>query len=156
VAVVTWATASDVATYTGLPVTAAQVEQAQAVIELFADTTEDASDAGNIKPKNLRLLKLAVAYQAGWITQHPDAFTNIDLTNFTQDQVSGTLTHASALVLAPLAKRCIDRLSWKRIRPLRIGARTEPGHIPRTMNTTSAVLDDDDPRWQPLGGGGPC
>lgn len=152
----TWATTSDAATYTGLTVTAAQVEQAQAVIELFADTTLDASDAGNISPKNLRLLKLAVAYQAGWITQHPDAFTNIDLTNFNQDQVSGTLAHANALILAPLAKRCIDRLSWKRIRPLRIGARTEAGHIPRTMNTTSAVMDDDDPRWQPLGGGGPC
>lgn len=151
----TWASTTDVATYTGVTVTAAQVEQAQAVVELFADTTTDASDAGNISAKNLRLLKLAVAYQAAWITQHPDAFTNIDVNSFNQDQVSGTLTHANALILAPLAKRCIDRLSWKRVRPLRIGPRSQAGHIPRTMNLTSAVMDDDDPRWQPLGGG-PC
>ncbi|MGW0575122.1 hypothetical protein ACWD25_03950 [Streptomyces sp. NPDC002920] len=151
----TWASTSDVIAYTGFNATAAQVDQAQAVIELFADTTTDASSAGNISPKNLRLLKQAVAYQAGWITQHPDAFTNIDLTNFNQDQVSGTLAHANALILAPLAKRCIDRLSWKRIRPLRIGARGGFGQIPRTMNLTSAVMDDDDPRWRPLGGG-PC
>ena len=150
-----WATTSDVATYTGVTATAAQVEQAQAVVEMFADTTTDASNAGNISPKNLRLLKQAVAYQAAWITQHPDAFTNVDLTAFNQDQVSGTLAHANALILAPLAKRCIDRLSWKRIRPLRIGPRSSYGHIPRTMNLTSAVADDDDPRWQPLGGG-PC
>lgn len=150
----TWASTSDVTTYTGMTVTAAQVEQAQAVIELFADTTTDASDAGNIYPKNLRLLKLAVAYQAAWITQHPDAFTNIDLNNFNQDQVSGTLAHANALILAPLAKRCIDRLSWKRTRPLRIGPRYG-FQIPPTMNTTSAALDDNDPRWNPLGGG-PC
>ena len=150
-----WASTSDVIAYTGVNATAAQVDQAQAVIEMFADTTTDASNAGNISPKNLRLLKQAVAYQAAWITQHPDAFTNVDLTNFNQDQVSGTLAHANALILAPLAKRCVDRLSWKRIRPLKIGPRGGYGHIPRTMNLTSAVADDDDPRWQPLGGG-PC
>lgn len=151
----TWASTSDVITYAGVNATAAQVEQAQAVVEMFADTTTDASDAGNISPKNLRLLKMAVAYQAAWITAHPDAFTNVDLTNFNQDQVSGTLAHANALILAPLAKRAIDRLSWKRIRPIRIGARNGSANIPRTMNTTSAVMDDNDPRWQPLGGG-PC
>jgi hypothetical protein len=151
----TWATVGDVVAYTGITASAAQVAQAQAIIELFADTTTDASDAGNVSPKNLRLLKQAVSYQAAWITQHPDAFTNIDLTNFNQDQVSGQLGHANALILAPLAKRCIDRLSWKRIRPLRIGPRGGYGGIPRTMNLTSAVADDDDPRWQPLGGG-PC
>ena len=149
----TWATTGDVVAYTGVTAAAAQVGQAQAVVEMFADTTIDASDAGNISPKNLRLLKMATAYQAAWITQHPDAFTNVDLTNYNQDQVSGTLAHANALILAPLAKRCIDRLSWKRIRPLRIGARGGFGQIPRTMNTTSAVMDDNDPRWQALGGG---
>lgn len=149
----TWATTSDVATYTGITVTAAQVEQAQAVVELFADTTEDASDQGLISTKNLRLLKLAVAYQAAWITQHPDAFTNMDATSISQDQVSATMAHANAAILAPLAKRSIDRLSWKRIRPLRIGRRSDAGQIPRRLNVTSAVLDDDDPRWIPLDGG---
>ena len=151
----TWAAAQDVIDKTGMTVSDAVLKQAQAVVELFADTTEDASDAGNISTKNLRLLKLAVCYQAAWITQHPDAFTNMDVTNVNQDQVSATFTHANALILAPLAKRAIDRLSWKRIRPLRIGPRLGYGGIPRTMNTTSAVMDDNDPRWQPLDGG-PC
>jgi hypothetical protein len=151
----TWATTSDVATYTGITATTAQVEQAQAVVEIFADTTEDASDDGNISSKNLRLLKLAVAYQAAWITQHPDAFTNMDTNNFSQDQVSATTAHANAGILAPLAKRSIDRLSWRRIRPLRIGRRSDVGGIPRRMNLASAVLDDHDPRWMPMDGG-PC
>jgi hypothetical protein len=151
----TWATAQDVIDTTGMNVPDTILTQAQAVVELFSDTTEDASDAGNISAKNLRLLRLAVCYQAAWITQHPDAFTNIDLSNFNQDQVSGTLAHANALILAPLAKRAIDRLSWKRIRPLRIGPRGGYGSIPRRMNLTSAVADDDDPRWRPIGGG-PC
>jgi hypothetical protein len=151
----TWASPQDVIDKTGMTVSDPVLKQAQAVVELFADTTEDASDAGNITAKNLRLLKLATAYQAAWITQHPDAFTNVDLTNFNQDQVSGTLAHANALILAPLAKRAIDRLSWKRIRSLQIGPRGGYSSIPRRMNLTSAVADDDDPRWQPLGGG-PC
>src|SRR5689334_17838845 len=113
-----WATTSDVTTYTGITATAGQVEQAQAVVEMFADTTVDAFDGGAISAKNLRLLKLAVAYQAAWITQHPDAFTSMDASSVSQDQVSATFTHANAGILAPLAKRCIDRLSWKRIRPL--------------------------------------
>lgn len=152
-----WATPQQVIDATGMSVTDQQIGQAQLVIEMFADTTSDASDAGNISPKNLRLLRLAVAYQAAWITQHPDAFTNIDLTNYNQDQVSGTPGHANALILAPLAKRSIDRLSWKRIRPLRIGRRAGGGQIPRTMNLTSATADDDDPRWRPIGmDGGQC
>lgn len=146
-----WATTSDVITYTGVSATAAQVEQAQGVVEIFADVTEDASAVGLISEKNLRLLKQAVAYQAAWITQHPDAFTNVDLSSFNQDQVSGTLRHDNALILAPLAKRCIDRLSWRRNRGLRIQRRGGYGNIPARMNLTSAVADDDDPRWRPIG-----
>lgn len=147
-----WATTGDVTTYTGVTVTAAQVAQAQAVVQIFADTTTDASDAGNISEKNLRLLKQATAYQAAWISQHPDAFTNMDVTNVSQDQVSASFLHANALILAPLAKRCIDRLSWKRMRPLRIGRGGRP--LSRVLNVTSAAEDENDPRWRPLGHGG--
>jgi len=147
-----WATVAETLSYTGITPTSAQLAQAQGVIELFADTTVAASDAGSISEKNLRLLKQAVTYQAAWISQHPDAFSSMDTTSFSQDQVSATMAHANAGILAPLAKRCIDRLSWKRIRPLRIGRRGAAPPIPRTMNTTSAVMDDRDPRWQPMGG----
>jgi hypothetical protein len=153
----TWATTSDVATYTGLNVTAAQVEQAQGVIELFADVTESASDEGFISEKNLRLLKQAVAYQAAWITQHPDWALNLDASSVSQDQVSATLRHENALILAPLAKRCIDRLSWRRNRPLRIRPMGGGPFVPPRMNLISAVLDDNDPRWTPIGqDGAPC
>lgn len=150
----TWATTEDVTTYTGATATSAQLAQAQALVEVFADTTEDASDTGNISAKNLRLLKLAVAYQAAWITAHPDQFTNMDLTQVQQDGLIATFTHHNAGVLAPMAKRCIDRLSWRRIRSLRIGPMLGAERsVPRRMNLTSAVRDDDDPRWRPIGGG---
>jgi hypothetical protein len=149
-----WATTSDVTTYTGVTVTAAQVEQAQAVIEMFADVTEDSV---TLASTNLRLLKQAVSYQAAWITQHPDWATSMDTSSVSQDQVSATFLHANAGILAPLAKRCIDRLSWKRNRGLRVRRRFDAGQIPRFMNVTNAALDDNDPRWQALGSdGGPC
>ncbi len=149
-----WATTSDVPLYTGINATAAQVTQAQVLVEVFADTTEDASDAGSISSKNLRLLRLAVAYQAAWITQRPDVFTHLDMTAIAQDGVNATMQHHNALILAPMAKRCIDRLSWRRTRSLRIGRMSgSSGGIPRRMNLTSAVADDNDPRWRPLGGG---
>jgi hypothetical protein len=149
-----WATTGDAFTYTGATVTAAQVEQAQGVVEMFADVTEESI---TLAPKNLRLLKQAVAYQAAWITQHPDWATNMDTSSINQDQVSATFLHANAGILAPLAKRCIDRLSWNRNRGLKIRRRSDAGQIPRVMNTTNAAADDNDPRWMPIGsGGGPC
>lgn len=147
-----WATIQDVATYTGATVTDAVIAQAQAIIELFADVTEDASDAGAISGKNLRLLSMAVSYQAVWMQQSPDMFTHQDAQSVQQDSVVFTPAHANASLLAPLAKRCVDRLSWRRNRGVRIGPMAGgAGRIPRRMNTTNAVLDDDDPRWRPLG-----
>lgn len=149
-----WATTTDVMTYTGVTVTGAQVEQAQGVIEVLADVTKAASDDGLISAKNLRLLRQAVAYQAAWMTQHPDTFTNLDASSLSQDQVSATMRHDNALILAPWAKRCIDRLSWRRNRALRIRPMGGGPSIPRRLNLTSAAADDDDPRWQPIGDAG--
>jgi hypothetical protein len=129
---VTWATEQDVATYTGMTVTEPQIVQAQAIVELFADVTEDASDAGLISTKNLRLLRMAVSYQAAWMPLNPDLFTHHDAQSVTQDSVSVTPAHANAALLAPLAKRSIDRLSWRRNRGLRIAPmRGAAGSIPR-------------------------
>lgn len=150
-----WATVADVATFTGTDATEPQIEQAQFIIELFADTTEDASDADLISSKNLRLLRMAVSYQTAWMALNPDLFTHQDAQSVQQDSVVFTPAHANAALLAPLAKRCLDRLSWRRIRSLRVGPMSSGGgRIPRRMNTTNAVLDDDDPRWVPLGDAG--
>lgn len=113
-----WATVGETLTYTKLTVDEADVEAAQFMVEIFADVTEDAN--ANISSKNLRLLKMAVAYQAAWISDHPDIFTHVDVSTMLQDGVQFTNAHANAGVLAPMAKRAIDRLSWKRNRSVRI------------------------------------
>lgn len=146
-----WTTTSAVQDLTGITVSLDGINAAQSVVEMFAGTTEDASDAGNISTKNLRLLGLAVAYQAAWLTQHPDAFTSMDVENATQDGMSFAWAHANAHILAPLAKRAIDRLSWKGNRSILIRKSGDfTGDIPSTNTYTSAVRDDNDPRWRPL------
>lgn len=118
-----WASVSEVQTYTGIVVGADNVTAAQAIVEMFADVTYDSTD--KISTKNLRLLKMAVAYQAAWMTDHPDLFTHIDISTMLQDGIQFTNAHANAGVLAPLAKRAIDRLSWRRNRSIRVRARRQ-------------------------------
>lgn len=145
-----WATGTQVHTYTGITVTSPQLSQAQFIVELFADVSSDASVAGNISQKNLRLLGQAVAYQAAWISQHPDTFTNIDVDDMSQDGVNFRNAHANSGVLAPLAKRAIDRLSWRRSRSLRLQHRTD-ALSGSTGSLDSAAADDSRP-WVPMGG----
>lgn len=113
-----WATVGETLTYTKITVDQGDVDSAQFMVEIFSDVTEDAD--ANISPKNLRLLKMAVAYQAAWISDHPDVFTHVDVSTMLQDGIQFTNAHANAGVLAPMAKRAIDRLSWKRNRSIRI------------------------------------
>ena len=146
-----WATIAETLTITRTTVDQDTLDAAQFLIEVFADTTEDASDAGVISETNLRFLKGAVAYQAAWMTAHPDQFTNADFESFQMDGLSVTRSHANSGILAPMAKRCIDRLSWKRnrntyIRPM-AGRRN---NVPTYLNTTSADLDDSRTDWRPL------
>lgn len=113
-----WASIAETLTYTRITVLQADIDAAQAMVELFADVTPD-SDT-RIHSKNLRLLKMAVAYQAAWISDHPDIFTHVDVSTMLQDGVQFTNLHANSGVLAPMAKRAIDRLSWKRNRNIKV------------------------------------
>ncbi|WP_213451589.1 hypothetical protein [Rhizomonospora bruguierae] len=140
-----WATPSDVLSIAKATVTEDDVTSARFIVELFAHTTTEASDAGNISSGNLRLLRMAVAYQAAWMQAHPDVLTNVDVDSFSQDGQSAVHAHANAALLAPLAKRCIDRLSWRR-ESIRTTTRRRPG------DRDSAAADDNQP-WRPMHNG---
>lgn len=142
-----WATAAQTLAWTQVTVTDSDLLAAQGLVEVFADVTSAATQAGNIGPKNLLLLQKAVAYQAAWMTLHPDVFLNIDISQMQQDQASFTSLHANSGVLAPLAKRCIDRLSWHRSRSLRL--KRPGGSVTRTNQYDSAVRDDS-AVWTPM------
>jgi hypothetical protein len=147
-----WATPSDVAFYTGITVGNDNVEAAQAIIELFSGTTEQASDTGNISSKNLRHLKMAVAFQAAWLTAHPDAYTNMDIHAMTEGSggIAITLAHSQAHILAPLARVCLGRLSWFAARSIRVRPKNSCARQKIEARYRYLNEDDDCGNWEAL------
>ncbi len=89
---------------------------------------------------------MAVAYQAAWMTDHPDVFTNVDVSTMLQDGLQFTNAHANAGILAPMAKRAIDRLSWRRNRSIRI--RQKRRNITGGGFVNSTPQQDEELPWQ--------
>lgn len=141
-----WATEDDVVTVTGREATEESLALAQTMIEIFSGTTELASDDELIASRNLRLLKNAVAFQAVWLDNHPDVLEAMDVSGVSQDGLNAQYAYANAHLVAPLAQRCLDRLSWRR--QIRVGAARRRAAEDRG-NRDSAVRDDQY-EWSPL------
>lgn len=134
-----WASIEQVATYTGETVTEQQLARAEATVDLATGRTY-ANDYARTDDRDAYWLKLAVAYQAAWMLAQPDMFARTDVTNVAQDGGGTTGLTADALTLAPLAKRAIEHLSWRRTRSLSV--RPRAGLAPRVV--------DEDHDWRPL------
>lgn len=140
-----WATADDVLTYTAEEVSDQDILRAQPLIELAAGTHFDAVIDS---PRNLRLLRMAVAYQTAWMRYHPDIFLNVDVDSISQDGHSHTPAHENAALYSPWATRCLRRLTWVQ-KPLRVRSRYGSGDYGDQGSRDSAVADDSKP-WAPL------
>lgn len=142
-----WATAEDVYTITGREASPEALAVAQVFIEIFAGTTEVASEDGLISTTNLRMLRNAVAFQAVWLDSHPDVLDAMDVEGVSQDGLNAQYANANAHLLAPMATRCLNRLSWRR------EIRTRRSHAMRLAadrgNRDSAVRDDQF-AWLPM------
>lgn len=108
------ATPAEVLKLTGATVDADGIEAATTIIEVFAG--RDPEVWSKLRARDQRHLKLAVIYQAGWLASHPEALGMMDVDSFSQLDQSASPRDSAALVLAPLAKRTLKRLSWKGIR----------------------------------------
>lgn len=142
-----WATEDDVVTVTGREATEESLALAQTMMEIFSGTTEYASDADLIASKNLRLLRSAVAFQAVWLDNHPDVLEAMDVQGVSQDGLNAQYAYANAHLVAPLAQRCLDRLSWRR--QIRAGMARAARLRADRGNRDSAVRDDEF-AWAPL------
>lgn len=136
-----WATPEEATGYLGVSVDQAQLDVAQPIIDIFSGRTIDVATT-QFKARDLYLLKLAVSYQAKWMAKQIDVLNRVDVTNVTQDGMSFQNVHADSQILAPLAKRALDKLSWRKTRTLR----------PRTARRRSASLytNEDCLPWSPI------
>jgi hypothetical protein len=143
-----WASAQDVIDATGVTVTEPQLAQAQAAIEVFCNRIH--ADTERMRTRDLYWLGRAVAYQAAWLAGQFGLETRLDATQIQQDQVSSTL-QGDGLVLAPMAKRSLNRVSWMRSRTVHIRSAIEgAGPIVGDPLTDGS---DDHMVWAPYTGG---
>ncbi len=143
-----WATPQQVIDATGVTVTDAQLAQAQAAVEVFSNRIYP--DGERMRTRDLYWLGQAVAYQAAWLVGQFGLETRLDATQIQQDQVSSTLT-GDGLVLAPMAKRALNRVSWMRSRTVHIRSAIE-GAGPLVGDALSDGSDDH-MVWAPYTGG---
>ncbi len=121
-----WATIEQVEELTSTTVTEADLAMAQGIIELYSGATESMED---LSVRDLRLLKMAVAYQAKWMQDNPELFGRAGVSSFSQDGLSFSLSTTSSagreattedLVLSILAKQCLKGLSWRGSRSINV------------------------------------
>lgn len=147
-----WATGAQATALTGVTLTDANVAVAQPIIEIFAGTTQDADPDQSVR--TLRLLRYAVSYQAAWQLNQIDVLTRTDVSALSQDGMSTTPGHEDALVLAPLAKRCLDQLPWRRSRSVQVGPPPGAGAPDQLdlarLNVVREQDDEDAHPWLPL------
>jgi hypothetical protein len=113
-----WASVAEVLAYTGTTVTDAQITMSQAVIDIFSGTQIEA--LANHSARDLRLLKMATAYQTVWQIAQVDVTSRTDVKQLSQDGANFTPAGPDSLLLAPLAARCLAQLSWKRSRSVQV------------------------------------
>ena len=144
----TWATVDETLALTGVTVSTAVLTQAQGVIELFSGITED--NTTELAPSNTRTLRAAVAYQAAWMDGQIDVTTRTEVAQMGQDGASFTTAGPDALVLAPLARRALDRLSWLRRRATRAVRMGRPTFSTLDAYEAAWMRDEAPGCWRPL------
>lgn len=143
-----WADVTYTGNITGVVVTESHIAQAQGMIELFSGVTEQYK----LKARDVRHLRMAVAYQAAWLKGQIDVMTRTDVGQVTQDEMSFTYNPANpeAPVLGPLARAALKRLRWKGTRSIKLRRPKDPAD--RMDATEAFVTDEDECGYRPLGG----
>lgn len=139
-----WASIADVLEVTGKTVTAAERGIAVRSLEPIIGVIE-AVDRPDISDRDRYWLKLATCYQAAFVLDNPDLFSRADVTSASQDGESANFRNVDAHLLAPLARKCIRRLSWRSLTRSKDRA---PQRGP--LNILSEEYDDS-LAWKPVG-----
>lgn len=150
-----WVTEVEASEITAVTVTAAQIAAAHPIIEIFTNISTAAS--ANLKPNDLKMIRYAEAYQARWMPTRPDFGSEVDVDRLSQDGISFVKDGPDSMILAPLAKRCIHKLSWMRSRSLlpltpHQAFRLRGFLSPDTVLSGAEEFLDDYHGWQPMEG----
>lgn len=113
----TWCDLEDVTTVTGVTAEQGDLLRAQFAMDALCGRSIDVQ--GSLRARDLHFLKLATAYQCAWMMGQPDLYSRTEVRQSTGDGVSVSLPDG-ALVLAPMARRALRRVSWRRSRSVSV------------------------------------
>lgn len=143
----TWATPADVLSLTGTAdATDAEVLKANAIVEIIGGRLYTLA-ADNTGRRDAEWMRRAVAYEVPWMRAQPDLFERLDLAT-----LEGLELKELALILAPLTRHALNKLSWRRTRSLHVRSPFQDGPGPVSGNPLAEVNDAHE-SWSPLGGG---
>lgn len=107
-----WATVASIQTATGRVVTETTRNLAAQSIEMHTGLIEGV-ERTDISDRDRYWLGQAVAYQAVWLLAQPDYLERNAVSSVSQDGQSATAGNPDWLTLAPAARKCLKRLSWR-------------------------------------------
>lgn len=141
----TFATVAD-AKAMGYTLTAANLRRAEGHIEASCGRTIEELDGYTLSVGDAARLKKATIYQAAWLAANNDAEERMDVTLLRTAGLSGESAELTTdgIVLAPLARRLLTRLSWVRSRSINVRPR-------RIKGVSPSSLDGDVVSWKNLG-----
>lgn len=138
-----WASVADITAATGVTVNASTRSIAANAIELTTGLIEGV-ERTDISDRDRYWLKLAVCYQAAWIVAQPDYLERNAIASASQDGQAATGGNPDWLVLAPLARKALKRLSWRGVRTVS----TQPGR--RVVVNVNDDDYEDTLDWSPV------
>lgn len=150
----TWCTTTQANSITNkTDITQAELDFAYQIVELNSNVTTDVES--QLKPRDLRLLRQAEAFQTVWLRGQVDYLTKSDVDRVNQDGVAYSKADRDTWELGPLPKKCLLRLSWRQSRTMSPltpeqalylrGVRTVD-----TMYTGGEEWLDERDHWEPL------
>ena len=116
-------TTADVKRITGRDVEASVLSLAWSVLEAIIGRPAYellANEYDNVlTARDQYWLTKAVAFEAAWIVANPDTFESLDVSTINQSGQGGTL-NVDALIVAPMARRCLRWCTWTKTRSVRM------------------------------------
>lgn len=112
----TWTTPEQASSITKMTLTESDLEAANAILEIWVGVTPELKD--RLRPRDVRLLEKAEAFQAAWMLHKVALLERSDTDRVIQDTLQYDKGDKDMHVMAPLAKAAIQRLSWRSARTL--------------------------------------
>lgn len=109
-------TAAQVKTLLDVDVTEVNLTEAHMDVDRVAGIDLDEQDQVNgLRPRDLKLLRWAVAYQAAWRSTQIDMHARLDVVEISGSTSDGSVKARDELTLqlAPLCRANLERISWK-------------------------------------------